>query len=296
VAVGFDILGFPLEAIGDTVTVTRIESARVELSGITGEASICAEDLNLIPLDPARNCATVGLMRMLYDLRLDFGFRVGIHKGIGTGSGMGGSAASSVGALVAANALLERPLSQSQLLDYALLGEECATGTAHADNVTPCLYGGLTLTLGPEVVRLPTPPQILCVLVHPHLVVETRAARAVLNPELALRDHVRQSALLAGFVAGCYTGEITLLRRCLRDLVVEPQRKVLIPGFDDAQASALAAGAIGCSISGSGPSMFAWTESPAQAEAVREAMVATFRSVGCESWISPISSSGAHLV
>ena len=196
VAVGFDILGFAMESVGDVVTVSLTDrgsdraSVRIkEIVNDTGTSGTLD-----IPLDPARNAATVGLMKLCDDLRLNFGFEVTIRKGIALGSGMGGSAASAVGALVAANSLLERPLPIHALLEYALLGEQAASGTAHADNIAPCLFGGMTLVLSINPFRyvsLPVPTSILTVLVHPRLRVDTQRARSILQPNIPLADHVQ---------------------------------------------------------------------------------------------------------
>jgi homoserine kinase len=293
-AVGFDILGFALEGVGDRVTVERTAGPTVSIESVSGVAGC-----GTIPLDPARNTATVGLLEMVRELRLRSGFRVRIEKGIPLGSGMGGSAASAVGGVVAANALLEERLPDDQLLRYALLGEQAASGSAHADNAAPCLYGGLVLDLGSGgVVRLPVPPGIRCVLVHPHLKLETREMRGVLRPEVPLEAFVRQGALLAGFISGCYEGDLARIGRCLADVVIEPQRERFIPGFLDAKRAALEAGALGFSISGSGPSVFAWAAGEEPARDIQTAIRRELRRhrVESDAWISPIRATGAQVV
>lgn len=300
VAVGFDILGFAVEAAGDEVTLTLTEgpSVRVvEVSDATGTLPDGA-----ISLDAAQNTATVGLIKLLEDLRPGFGFDVRVRKGISLGSGMGGSAASAVAALVAANSLLEKPLPKESLLAYALAAEVVACGASHPDNAAPSLFGGLTLIVSTEplrCVRLPVPQGLLAVLVHPHVRVDTRDSRAVLRPDVPLADHVRQSARLAGLVAACFTDDLELLRNCLEDIIVEPQRAALIPGFARVKSAALEAGALGSSISGSGPSVFALVDSVETAEGVRAAMVEAFKSSGVggvDSWVSPVSCEGARVV
>lgn len=300
VAVGFDVLGFAVEAAGDEVTVTLAEAggARVvEVSDATGTLPPGA-----IPLDAARNTATVGLIKLLEDLRPGFGFDVRVRKGIALGSGMGGSAASAVAALVAANSLLARPLPKEALLAYALAAERVACGASHPDNAAPSLFGGLTLVVStdpPRCVRLPVPRGLLAVLAHPHVRVDTRDARAVLGPTVPLADHVRQSAQLAGLVAACYTDDLGLLGCCLEDVIIEPQRAALIPGFARVKAAALEGGALGASISGSGPSVFALADSEETARRVRAAMVEAFRSGGVaevDSWVSRVSEEGARVV
>lgn len=294
VAVGFDTLGHSIEAIGDRVTVSRLEEPVVRIVDITG----CDSPL---PRAPERNTATAGLLVMIEELELPFGFAVSIDKGIPLGSGMGGSAASAVGALVAANALLDEPLGPAGLLHYALVGETVASGSAHADNLAPGLYGGLTLVraMDPaDVVRIPVPDGIRCVLVHPHLRVDTRTARGLLPQEVSLRVFVQQSANLAGFVAGCHTGDLELIRRSFSDLIAEPHREHLIPGFRAIRHAALEEGALGCSISGGGPSMFAWCAGDAVAARVRDVMVRVFEAhdVHVDHWISPINEVGARLL
>ena len=300
VAVGFDILGFAIESVGDVVTVSTTDRASVGIKEIVNDTGT-SEELD-ISIDPARNAATVGLMKLCDELQLNFGFEVTIRKGIALGSGMGGSAASAVGALVAANSLLESPLPTQALLDYALLGEQAASGTAHPDNVAPCLFGGLTLVISVDPVRyvsLPVPASILTVLVHPRLRVDTQSARSILRPGVPLADHVKQSANLGGFIAGCFGNDLEMIRHSFSDLVIEPQRAPLIPGFTEVKAAAMERGAIGASISGSGPSVFAWVTSAEAAAQVQDAMVQAFKSHGLtevDSWISPVSQQGATII
>ena len=313
--VGFDVLGFSIEAVGDRVTATRIPTPGKVTAEIFSESTQVndelgkeiAQEIANLPLDPEKNTATAGLLALCRDLNLDFGFAVSIRKGIPIGSGMGGSAASAVAAAVAANALLPRPLSLEKLLKYALIGEAVASGSMHADNVAPCLFGGLTLALDspdhwdapPLIRKIPVPSQILCVLVHPSMRLDTRAARAVLKPDLPLKTHVQQSANLAAFLTGCFTNDLTLLAQSLSDVVIEPQRAKLIPGFAAVKEAALKNGALGCTISGAGPSVFAWVPSRQIAEDARSAMVQAFLDAGLpsvEAWISPISQKGAYVL
>jgi homoserine kinase len=289
VAVGFDILGFAIEGAGDTVTVERQEAREVSVSGTPG-----------FPVEPEKNTATAGLLELIRDLKLTHGFRVSVKKGIPLSSGMGGSAASAVAGILAANELLEKKLSDPELLRYALVGEAVASGSVHADNVAPCLLGGLVLVKSaqpPDIVSLPS-PDLCCVLVHPDLEISTREARKILKPELSLETHVLQSSHLAGFVAACFNQDLGLLARSFEDLVIEPQRAQLIRGFREVKDAAMHAGALGCSISGSGPSVFAWAKKET-ADRVKQGMVKAFQGSGIakvESWISPMPSRGAHIV
>ena len=294
VAVGYDVLGSALNCVGDRVTVRRLDEPTVRIGRITGRVP----DL---PTAPADNTATKALIDLRDVHDLDVGFEVDIEKGIPLGSGLGGSAASAVGAVVAAAALLPGDWTADDLLPHALIGEEVASGAIHPDNVAPCLYGGLVLTREidpPDVVPIPIPDGIQCVLVRPDQVVATRDARACLPTELPLPESVRQTAHLGAFVAGCYRNDIELIGRSLRDLIVEPHRAALVPGFADVQSAAMEAGALGCSLSGAGPTLFAWSEGPATTEAVREAMVSAFEQhdIPTEAWISRIPEQGARVV
>jgi homoserine kinase len=298
VAVGFDILGFALEQIGDQITVERLnkkpEGSPVFIEDISGFESS-------LPWEAHLNVATAGLLKLHEDHSLNYCFRVRIKKGIPIASGMGGSAASAIGALVAANALLDSPLSKNEILHYAMIGETLASGSGHLDNIAPCLYGGLTLirdTDPLEILTIPVPKKILCVLVHPHLQLETRKSRAALRPEITLKQHVKQTANFGGFLIGCFQEDIELLSRSLKDVLIEPQRASLIHGFNAAKEAALSAGALGVSISGSGPSVFAWVTSQDLGKKVAQALVDSFRNSGIKSdfWISPINVEGAKLI
>jgi homoserine kinase len=302
VAVGFDILGFPVEGVGDSVSVERMDprpgdTPTVRIESISGSAAGSAG----LPLEAGRNTAGIALLRLLRDEALSFGFSLRIRKGIPLSSGMGGSAASSVAALVAVNALLPRPLPPERLLAYALLGEELASGSAHGDNAAPCLYGGLTMlrSLDPvELLRVPLPAGLAVALAHPHMELDTRTSRAALPSELPLKDYVAQSANLASFMASCYTGDLDLMGRCLCDVLVEPRRARLIPAFGAVKRAALKAGALGCSISGSGPSLFALCRNLEDARRAGAAMAAAWEAagIGVDLWASPVAAKGARLV
>lgn len=292
-AVGFDILGHPVGPAGDRVAVARREEPGIVITGVTGVAGP-------LPMDPRANTATAGLLRMLDDVRPGFGLEVSIHKGISLGSGMGGSAASAVAAVVAANALLPEQLEPAALFGYALAGEAVASGSVHGDNVAPCLFGGLVLVRSAEpmdVVALPAPTSLRCVVVRPERRLDTRAAREMLPPSYPLRDVIRQTANLAGVIAGCCTGDVALIGRSLRDVLIEPHRAALIPGFYEVRDAAMEAGALGCSISGAGPSLFAWCNGDMVADAVRAAMVRAFDRCGvaAEGWVSPVGGPGARV-
>ena len=292
VAVGFDLLGHAIEAPGDIVSVRHADHHQVvidEITGVAGELPLLAEE----------NSAGAALLAMREGLGLVSGFSVRIKKGIPLGSGMGGSGASAVAAVFAANELLNEPLGVVDLLPFALAGEAAATGTAPIDNVAPQLLGGLRLAHpdGGTPIALPVPQGLQCVLVHPDCKIETRRSRAGLNESIPLALVTRQSALLAAFVSACHQGDIDLLSRSLRDVLIEPQRSVDIPGFADVQRAAMENSALGCSLSGSGPSVFAWCRR-SDAKTVAVVMRAAFERSGLASsvYISAIDAPGARLL
>ena len=291
VGVGFDILGHVIAGAGDTVTVRRIDVLEVHIAAIRGTTV----DL---PLDAPSNTAGAALIALREALQLPFGFKVEIDKGIPLGSGMGGSAASCVAALVAANELLDVPLSREALYPFALVGEAVASGGRHGDNLGPMLLGGLVLATAEHLVKVPVPEAWHSVLVHPDAILETRRAREALKGDYTLSEFVAQSANLALVLAGCHAGDAQLVRAGLKDVLVEPRRSPLIVGFDAAKQAALQAGAMGASISGAGPSVFGWFESRAQAEAAAPAIQAAFAAAGFDSqaWVSPLNSPAAKVL
>ena len=293
VAIGFDILGFSVGAIGDRATVRRVKEPEVRIKAIRG---VVAD----LPMDAARNTAGRALQAMREALSLPFGLELELDKGIPLASGLGGSAASAVAAVVAANAVLQQPCGKLELLKFAMHGEAVASGSLHVDNIAPSLYGGLVLTVGidqPRVKQIPVPAAVRAVVVHPHMFLSTRQARAILKGSVEMKDFVWQTANLAGFISGCYTDDIDMLRESFEDVVIEPQRAALIPGFSEVRRAAISAGALGCSISGAGPTLFAWCLD-SHALAVREAMVVEFSRHGLQSdhWTTIIDPVGARVV
>jgi homoserine kinase len=254
-----------------------------------------------LPFEPERNTAGRALIALRAALSLPFGFELTIHKGIPFGSGLGGSAASATAAVVAANALLSEPLSLEALYPFALAGESVASGSPHGDNVAAQLLGGLVLIapgLPLRLLRIAVPASIHCAVVRPDLAVETRAARAVLAAPFAISEFVAQAERLAGFIAACHRGDLDLLRRSLADVLVEPRRAGFIPGFPAVKQAALAQGALGCSISGAGPSVFAWFDGRDAAEHGAKAMHAAFAAAGlaAQAWVSPLDAPGARVL
>jgi len=290
VGVGFDVLGHVIVGPVDRVTVERLDAQEVRIVGIEGLVSG-------LPLEAERNTAGRALLALREQLGLTQGFALSIEKGIPLGSGMGGSAASCVAALAAASALLEQPAPLDVLYRCALIGEAVASGAEHGDNVGPMLLGGLVLATHDRLVSIPVPEGLTCVLVHPHQVLETRTARSVLRRPFELSRFVEQSANLALVLAGCYRNDVDCIRAGLRDVLVEPLRAPLVTGFATVKAAALEEGALGASISGGGPSVFAWC-TPDRAERIALSMQRAFRGVGvdCDAWISPVAAPAARVV
>jgi homoserine kinase len=293
VGIGFDILGHTVQSVGDRVTCVLADQPGVRIRAVDG---VVAD----LPLDVERNTAGKAVAALWKAGGRSEGLDLTIQKGIPLGSGLGGSAASAVAGVVAANALLPEPRNKLELLKFAMAGEQVASGSIHVDNIAPSLFGGLVLTVGvdnPRVKQIPVPPSVRCVLVHPHMVLATRDARDILRQTVTLSDFVWQTANLAGFISGCYSNDLDMIRDAFEDVVIEPQRQSLIPGFREVRSAAMSLGALGCSISGAGPTVFAWCEEP-RGEAIRAAMVAAFgqRGLASDSWITSIEPAGARLV
>ncbi len=290
VASGFDVLGFALERPGDTVRLRRVEGRGVTVVSITGDGG-------KLPRDSAKNTAAVAAGALLAHLGWPFGLEISVEKQMPLASGLGSSAASAVAAVVGANILAGSPLERVALLPFTMEAERAACGSAHADNTAPSLLGGFVLirSYAPlDVVRLPVPPGLACAVCHPHAEVRTEDARRILKKDVRLADAIRQWGNLAALVASLFTGDLALLGRSLQDVVAEPVRSVLIPGFPEVKAAALAAGALGCSISGSGPSVFALCSSPEVARRSGEGMVEAFRRAGLDSdlFLSAVNAEG----
>jgi len=296
VAVGFDMLGLALADVGDRVVARRTREDGITIGEVRG---LDGEIHPYLSTDPTQNTASIAA-KAFWDVHGDLGgVQLDVHKGVPLQSGMGSSAASAVAAAVAVNALLDSPLEPEMLLPYALEGEKFASDGLHADNVAPSLLGGLILcpsVLLPNIVRLPAPPGVSAVLMHPELQVNTAHARRGLAKGYSMDQWLQQQGYLAAFVAACASGDIDLLRRSLHDVVIEPQRSAAVTCFDTVKAAAVRAGALGCSLSGSGPSMFALCEDRA-ARNIASAMEQACRALGieCQSWVSSMNADGAHL-
>ncbi|HEX8507653.1 MAG TPA: homoserine kinase [Hymenobacter sp.] len=289
---GFDVLGLALAAPYDTIRMRRSEKPGIRIQHL---------DPYNLPTDPAHNVAGVALQALLRQIPEQTGFDVEITKGIKPGSGVGSSAASAVGAVVAANALLGNRFTKMQLVNFAMEGEAVASGARHADNIAPAVFGGFTIVRAlepvPDIVALASPPLWVAV-VHPQIEVKTSDARKVLPAQVPLGLAVRQWANVAGLVAGFLTADYDLIGRSLGDYIVEPARLSLIPGLAEARTRALAAGAIGGGISGSGPSIFMLNKTEALAQAVGRAMGSVFTELGItyNIYVGPVGTQGAHVV
>lgn len=296
VGVGFDMLGLALEGIGDKVLARRGDGSDVSIGEVRG---LDGELHPYLSTDAASNTASIAAQAFWNKHGDGGGVVLKVHKGVPLQSGMGSSAASAVAAVVAVNALLDEPLDVKALLPFALEGEKFASGGLHADNVAPSLLGGLILcpqNLLPDVVALPVPDGVSAALIHPDLQVNTAQARRGLAKSYSMKLWLEQQGLLAGFIAACAANDIDLVRRTLRDVIIEPQRAAAVPCFDAVKSAAERGGALGCSLSGSGPSIFALCAS-GDARNVASAMEQACRSqgIGCQSWVSPMTAPGARI-
>jgi len=292
--VGFDLLGHTIQGVRDVALVRRIDEPTVRIRAIRGEA----DGADSLPLDVARNTAGQALAVLRERLALAHGFELELEKGIPLGSGLGGSAASCVAALVAANALLDVPLVREALYPFALDGESVSTGSRQGDNVAPMLLGGVVLATATRMIPLAVPAWLHAVVVHPDQVLETRRARAVLADPYPLSVVIEHSTHLALLLTGLQRGDAALIHEGLHDVLVEPRRASLIPGFAQVKAAALDHAALGASISGGGPSVFAWFASKAEADAAAPAMRMAFVDAGFDAraYVSPVDGPRAELL
>jgi homoserine kinase len=294
VACGFDVLGFPMEEPGDFVTA-RLTSSGVQIDDIIG-------DQGRLPREADRNTAGVAARAILEAAGERRGVALTIRKGLPLSSGLGGSAASAAAAVVAVNALIDGHASMDTLVKCALEGEGLGAGGAHPDNIAPAICGGFVLVRHPnplDIVRLPVPAGLTVVVVHPDLEIETARARALLGTSVPLADAVRQWANLGALVHGLHVSDFALISRSLEDSIAEPRRAPLVPGLAAIKRAAMDAGALGCSLSGSGPSIFALCRDRSVAEHVAPAMTAAVQKAipgESQTYVSSISTRGAHVV
>lgn len=296
VAVGFDMLGLALEGVGDRVEARRTDGEGVSIAEVRG---LDGELHPYLSTDAGSNTASIAA-QALWDARGEAGgVELKVHKGVPLQSGMGSSAASAVAAVVAVNVLFDEPLETGKLLAYALIGEQYASGGLHADNVAPSLLGGLVLcpqVLLPEIIRMPVPAGVSAVLLHPDLQVNTAQARRGLAKGYSMQDWLAQQGLLAGFIVACAENDMDLLGKTLKDVIVEPQRKDAVPCFDAVKEAAMKSGAFGCSLSGSGPSMFALCRSgDARNIASMMEQACRMQGIACQSWVSSLTAPGAGI-
>jgi len=294
IACGFDIMGFALEEPGDELVLRLSGEPGVRIVSITG-------DDGKLTWEVAKNTAGKPLLSMTETLGISCGIEMEIHKQMPLGSGLGSSAASAVASVFALDRLLNLNLSRSELLAYAIEGEQIASGSIHADNVAPCLYGGFTLIRGYnpiDIVEIAVPPELHCTILHPGIEIMTKESRNLLPGKIPLRSAVTQWGNTAGLIAGLLKCDYGLISRSLQDVVIEPVRSLLIPGFQEIKKAAIENGALGCSISGSGPSIFALSRSYESAVSIGDAMYKAMTLAGLtgEVYISRINKEGPRVL
>ena len=274
VSCGFDVLGLALESVGDEMIVRKIAEKGIRISKVTGQD---------LPLETEKNVAGVAGLAFLEKSGFDGGFEIEINKKIKPGSGIGSSAASSAGAVWAMNELLGRPFSKLELVQFAMQGEKLASDVAHADNVAPVIYGGFTLVRSYDpldIVSIPTPEHLFATVIHPQIEIKTSDSRKILKTTISLEKGIQQWGNLGGLIAGLFQNDYDLIGRSLQDHIVEPIRSILIPGFDQIKSIAMETGALGCGISGSGPSIFALSKGAEIAKKVAQSMEKTYGRIG----------------
>lgn len=299
VSCAFDILGFAIENPGDEVIVKNLgksnsENCNITISNITGDGG-------LIPRDPKLNTATVGILGLAKHLNLNVELEVEIHKKMPLSSGLGSSAASGAAAILAFNELMHLNLSRKELLNFALESERVACGIAHADNIAPSLLGGFVLTRSYDpldIIKLETNVELHAITLHPKLEIRTEDARSILKKEIQLQTAIKQWGNIAGLIAGLLTEDIDLIGRSLDDYIIEPERSELIPGYKKVKKAALDNSALGCGISGSGPSIFALAKNNDSAKIIASAMKEAFLEKNIEStcYISKVNQEGAKII
>lgn len=289
---GFDVLGLCLENVGDEMVIRKSDEKGIRITKIVGAK---------LPLEAEQNVAGVAALSMLSQWETDFGFDIEIYKNIKAGSGIGSSAASAAGAVFGINELLGRPYELKELVQFAMQGEKFASGSAHADNVAPALLGGFTLvrSYSPlDIIKIDSPPELFATVVHPQIELKTEDARSVLKQHVTLKAAIAQWGNVGGLIAGLYTNDYELIGRSLHDDIVEPLRSVLIPGFETVKNAAMANGALGAGISGSGPSIFALSKGKIVAEIVAKEMSKVYQKMDLpyEIHISKINPNGIKIL
>ena len=272
---GFDILGLALNEPHDIMSIRRIESPDVIIKNV---------DSFGLPTEALKNVAGVALLAFMEKLNDGKGFEITIEKKIMPGSGIGSSAASAAGAVVAANLLLNNIFSKEDLVQFAMNGEKLASGVKHADNIAPCIYGGITLirSIHPLDIVSIVPPALFVTIVHPQIEVRTSDARQILRKQILLKDAIRQWGNIGGLIAGLMKSDYDLIGRSLEDVIIEPVRSILIPAFNEVKSKCKEAGALGGGISGSGPSIFMLSTSEITARIVEKAMIEVYTREGID--------------
>lgn len=276
ISCGFDVLGVALDTIGDEMVVRKTKEKGIRITKLEGQQ---------LPMESHLNVAGVAGLALLAVSDYDGGFEIEIYKKIKAGSGIGSSAASSTGAVWAMNQLLGTPFSTLELVKFAMEGERLASGVAHADNVAPALYGGFTLVRSYtplDVIPIPSPQELYATVIHPQIEVKTSDSRKILKTTISLEDGIKQWGNLGGLVAGLFTSDYDLIGRSLEDHIVEPIRSILIPSFDAIKTTAMENGALGCGISGSGPSIFSFSKGEHTAKKVATAMKEVYEKIGID--------------
>jgi homoserine kinase len=294
VCCGFDVLGFAVDMPGDEVVLTLNSSNEVTMTRIVGDGG-------KLPLEASKNTAGVAVQSFLQSIGKQQGVEIELYKNLPLGSGMGSSAASGVAALVGINHLMGNLFTRDQLIVHAMEAERVACGSAHADNVAPCLMGGFVLVRDYDpldVIKIPATKNLYATLVHPHLELKTSDSRRVLKPTVNLKDAIAQTGNIAGLMIGLTTEDYPLISRSLKDTIAEPIRSAFIPGFDSVRKAAAATGALGCGISGSGPTMFALSSSHDIAAKVGESMQLEFLKFHLKSevYVSKVNQEGARIL
>lgn len=295
VVCGFDVLGFAVNEPGDEVVMRVTGKPGITISKITG-------DNGRLPLDPAKNTVSVSVLHYLQSIgRSDIGLDIELHKKMPIGSGLGSSSASTVAGLFAIKTLLGDDTDPVHLLPFAMKGEEMACGHGHADNVAPALLGGFVLIRSYEpldVIRLPHPAGLYCAIVFPDVDVPTREARQIIRNKINMKDAVTQWGNIAGLVSGLFMQDIDLIGRSMKDILVEPVRSMLIPDFYRMREMAMELGAVSFGISGSGPSVFAFTRDEETARRITQKLQQHLTSlqIGSNSYVSVINDKGPRVV
>jgi homoserine kinase len=284
---GFDVLGMCLHEPYDEMEIKLLDEKKIVIQSADGY---------LLPSDPQQNTAGAPLIEIMKTIDDDIGFEVLIKKNIKPGSGLGSSAASATGAVIAANHLLENRFSKNELVQFAMFGEKVASGVKHADNVAPGIFGGITLIrcIFPLDIVSITPPPLFVTVVHPQIEVKTSDARQILRKEVLLKDAIKQWGNIAGLVAGFMQNDYDLIGRSLEDVIIEPVRSILIPGFDSIKKQCKEAGVLGGGISGSGPSLFMLSKDKTTAAVAENIMKEVYNRLGLDhqTYVTTISHEG----